>query len=157
MQHDVETRRLSVIARRNREQQRLNRSVERRIEAERDLALLRRPWRLSVLQLLRALDAAIEHLQRERHVFLHRDVLRKLENPTARLRVNLDVGHQIVFSALGFERAHQRIELVELRLHRLTILRGHLVARRRLPHGAAPDPHPPPRRNRLAGAEPPTR
>ena len=136
MQHDVEARRLSVIAGGNSQKQRLNGSIERRIEAERDLAFLRRPWRLSVLQLLRALDAAIEHLERERHVFLHRDVLRKLEKPVAGLGVNLDVGDEIDFSPLRFQLAHQRIEHVELRLQRLTILRGHLVARRRLPPAA---------------------
>ena len=95
VQHDVEARRFSVIARRNGEQQRLNGPIERRIKAERDLALLRRPGGLSVLKLLRALDAAIEHLERERHVVLHRDILRKFENPVPGLGVNLDVGDEI--------------------------------------------------------------
>ena len=121
VQDDVEASGFSVIRRRNSQQQRLNGSIERRIEAERDLAFLRSPGRLSVLQLLRALDAAIDHLQRERHIVLHRDVLRELENPVSGLRVNLDVGDEIVFSPLLFELAHQRIELVEFCLQRLPI------------------------------------
>ena len=118
-----------VVARRHREEQRLNRTIERRIEAQRNLAFLRCPRRVAGLQLLRALDAAIGHLQRKRHVVLNRDVLRKLEHPACAFPVNLDVGEQIVFTPLRLQRSHKRIELVELGAERLTILIGQLIGR----------------------------
>jgi hypothetical protein len=115
----------------NGQQEWLGRSVERRVEAEGASPFQRCPRRLA-LQLFRTRDPAIEHFDRIDDIFLNGDVLRKLQEPVAGLRMNLDVGHQIVFTAPGLQRAHQRVQLIELRADRFAILRGQFVPRRLL-------------------------
>ena len=46
------------------------------------------------------------------------------------LRVNVDIGDQIVFTTLLLERAYQRIELIEFCLQGLPIACGQLITRR---------------------------
>ena len=119
----------AVVRCRNGELIRLNRPIEWRVISKRHLPLLRRPGRLAVLELAGALDAAIEHGQYVPDVGLARDVLRKIEHPVRGLGVHIDVRHQVVFAAFGLQRLDQGVELVDLRLNLLTIVRSQHVRR----------------------------
>ena len=111
----------AVVRLRNGQLIRLNGTVERRIVSKRHRTLLRRPGRLSRLQLPGALNTPVEYGERISDVVLSGHVFRKFEHPVRGLRMHVDVGHQVILAALGLDRLDQRVQLVELGLNLVAI------------------------------------